>query len=60
MVLEVADKTAFHTFMNDNSAAIAASPMSVYVKFDKRGLSGVPTFLDWDGCQGSVSVLLQK
>lgn len=60
IVLEVADKTAFHAFMNTNSAAIDASPMNVYVSFDKRGLSGVPTFLDWDGCQGSVSILLQK
>lgn len=32
----------------------------VYVKFAKRGLAGVPTFMDWDGCVGSVKVLLQK
>lgn len=32
----------------------------VYVKFTKRGLAGVPTFMDWDGCVGSVKVLLQK
>ena len=32
----------------------------VFVKFTKRGLSGVPTFMDWDGCVGSVKVLLQK
>ena len=32
----------------------------VFVKFAKRGLSGVPTFMDWDGCVGSVKVLLQK
>lgn len=32
----------------------------VYVIFAKRGLAGVPTFMDWDGCVGSVKVLLQK
>lgn len=32
----------------------------VYVKFAKRGLAGVPTFMDWDGCVGSVKILLQK
>ena len=34
--------------------------LPVYVKFAKRGLAGVPTFMDWDGCVGSVKVLLQK
>ena len=34
--------------------------LPVYVKFAKRGLSGVPTFMDWDGCVGSVKILLQK
>ena len=32
----------------------------VSVKYKKRGLAGVPTYLDWDGCVGSVRILLQK
>lgn len=28
--------------------------------YDKRGLAGVPTHLDWDGCAGTVKILLQK
>lgn len=53
LVLEVADKAAFH-------AEALTAPLNVYVKFNKRGLAGVPTFMDWDGCMGSASVLLQK
>ena len=34
--------------------------VNVYVKYQKRGLAGVPTFLDWDGCQGTAAILLQK
>lgn len=37
-----------------------AVELPVYVRFKKRGLAGVPTFMDWDGCVGSVKVLLQK
>lgn len=32
----------------------------VVVEFVKKGLAGVPTFMDWDGCKGSLKVLLQK
>lgn len=61
VVIEVADKVAFHEFMATNSSSISeANPINVVVKFDKKGLSGVPTFLDWDGCQGYASILLQK
>ena len=60
VVLEVADKTAYHAFMTTNATIIKDDQVNVYVKFDKRGLSGVPTFLDWDGCQGFASILLQK
>lgn len=35
-------------------------PVSVYFKYSKRGLAGVPTWMDWDGCVGSVHVLLTK
>ena len=36
--------------------------VSVDVKlgFGKKGLAGVPTFMDWDGCVGSVKILLTK
>jgi hypothetical protein len=53
LVLEIADKAAFH-------AETLTAPLNVYVKFNKRGLAGVPTFMDWDGCMGYASVLLQK
>lgn len=32
----------------------------VNVSYVKRGMAGVPTNLDWDGCQGTVKILLQK
>ena len=32
----------------------------VIFKFKKRGLAGVPTFMDWDGVVGSVKILLNK
>ena len=32
----------------------------VNISYVKRGMAGVPTYMDWDGCQGMVSVLLQK
>ena len=61
LVVSVADQAAHHAFMTANSANIeAAGGLHVYVQFSKRGLSGVPTFLDWDGCQGYCSILLQK
>ncbi len=36
--------------------------VSVDIKlgFGKKGLAGVPTFMDWDGCVGSVKILLTK
>jgi hypothetical protein len=33
---------------------------AVKIGYTKRGMAGVPTNLDWDGCQGTVKVLLQK
>lgn len=32
----------------------------VNISYVKRGMAGVPTYMDWDGCQGMVSILLQK
>ena len=52
-VLEVADKAAADTLLED-------SPAEVYVKYEKRGEAGIPTFMDWDGICGSVKILLTK
>lgn len=34
--------------------------VAVKFKYKKRGMSGVPTFMDWDGAIGSVKILLTK
>lgn len=34
--------------------------VDIYAKYTKRGEAGVPTFMDWDGCIGSVKILLTK
>ena len=60
IVLEIADKEKFHEFLTTNGAAMQNTPLNIVAKFMKRGLSGVPTFLDWDGCMGYAAVLLQK
>lgn len=36
------------------------SKKAVNISYVKRGMAGVPTYLDWDGCQGVASILLQK
>lgn len=33
---------------------------SLFIVYTKRGQAGVPTNLDWDGCIGTVKILLQK
>lgn len=53
VVLEVVDRAKADAALNTES-------ISVRLKFRKRGLAGVPTFMDWDGCVGSVKVLLTK
>lgn len=52
-------KAADGTYAFDNTADVKL-PVSVYFKYSKRGLAGVPTWMDWDGCVGSVHVLLTK
>lgn len=59
-VLTPVDAEKYHKFLTDNAAALEKAKLNVVVKFNKRGLSGVPTFMDWDGCQGYASILLQK
>lgn len=41
-------------------AALQGKTAKITAKYTKRGMAGVPTFLDWDGCQGVVSILMQK
>lgn len=41
-------------------AALADKKAKVFLKYNKRGLTGVPTYLDWDGCAGVVTILLEK
>lgn len=36
------------------------APVVFVCNYTKRGMSGVPTNLDWDGCKGTVKILLQK
>lgn len=40
--------------------ALEGKKAKVVLKYKKRGLTGVPTNLDWDGCAGVVTILLQK
>lgn len=44
----------------DLHAALADKTAKVVIKCTKRGMAGVPTYLDWDGCAGVVTILLQK
>lgn len=53
VVLEFTDKEKADAF-------IPESGVTVKFQYRKRGLAGVPTFLDWDGVVGSVKVLLTK
>ena len=53
VVIEVADRAAADKFLE-------AGPVTVTLKYDKRGMAGVPTFMDWDGCAGSAKILLTK
>lgn len=55
VVLKVIDKNKADTLLKPlTDGAI------VKFKYKKRGMSGVPTFMDWDGIVGSVKVLLTK
>jgi hypothetical protein len=56
IVLQVSDKAKADAFLQAN----CPKGLTVKVKYNKRGLAGVPTFLDWDGCVGSVKILLTK
>lgn len=51
----VTDKSKADAFLADYP-----SGATVQFKYQKRGLVGVPTFMDWDGCCGSTKILLTK
>lgn len=55
VVIEIVDKAKADAFL-----AGYASGADVKFKYQKRGLVGVPTFMDWDGCCGSVKILMTK
>lgn len=54
-VLSDKDRTEADAFLKDK-----ADGVDVKLGGKKRGLAGVPTFMDWDGCVGSAYILLQK
>ena len=58
-VLEVVDKVADRKELED-FLADKADGVDILIGGEKRGLAGVPTFMDWDGCIGSVTILMQK
>ena len=51
--IDVADEAKADELLKDQ-------PVIVNLKFKKRGLGGVPTFMDWDGCVGSAKIMLQR
>lgn len=55
IMLEVAKKTEADNLLRNQDGGI-----TVKFKYKKRGMSGVPTYLDWDGIAGSVKVLFTK
>lgn len=55
VVIEVANQSAADTLLKDKQEGV-----TVKFKYKKRGMSGVPTYLDWDGIAGSVKVLFTK
>lgn len=55
VVVEVVDKKKADEFLKSYTSGAA-----VKFKYQKRGLTGVPTFMDWDGCCGSVKILMTK
>ena len=55
VVIGVADKAKADALLQP-----LADGAKVKFKYKKRGLAGVPTFMDWDGCIGSAKILFQK
>lgn len=59
IVVKVIDKDALNAHF-DAMPEAAEKAIEVQLQYKKRGLAGVPTFMDWDGCVGSVKILLTK
>lgn len=57
VVLTVSDRTQADTFLGADEYSTGCE---IKLGGKKRGLAGVPTFMDWDGCIGSAYILLQK
>ena len=55
VVIAVKDKAKADTLLKDKKEGV-----DVVLSYAKRGMAGVPTFMDWDGCIGSVKILLNK
>ena len=53
IVIDVIDESKADTALKNNDIV-------VNLKYKKRGMAGVPTFMDWDGCVGSAKILLQR
>lgn len=45
--------------LTQKAAASAKEKVEIRVSYKKRGMAGVPTNLDWDGCKGTAKILLQ-
>lgn len=55
ITIAVADKVKADAILKDMTEGA-----KVVLSYAKRGKAGVPTFMDWDGCVGSVKILLTK
>lgn len=58
--LEVNYFNALQGVVRVKVASALTQSIELKATYKKRGQSGVPTHLDWDGCVGTVKVLLQK
>ena len=56
-VIRITDLTSVQKLIPEGQDSVE---LPITVKYTKRGLAGIPTFMDWDGVVGSVKVLLQK
>ena len=56
-VIRITDLTSAQKLIPEKQDSVE---LPITVKYAKRGLAGIPTFMDWDGVVGSVKVLLQK
>lgn len=45
--------------LTQKAAASEKAKVEIRVSYKKRGMAGVPTNLDWDGCKGTAKILLQ-